>query len=119
MIYIRRRPAAGFDWDEFNAGHIARHGLQPADVEHALASGAVTIREVVARDGEPRWVSVGPSGAGGLLAVVWTVRRGRVRVVTAYPASKRLKVAYAKANRDKGGSQADGEAEGSDPPVRD
>jgi hypothetical protein len=25
-----------FDWDEFNAGHIARHGITPQEVEQVL-----------------------------------------------------------------------------------
>jgi hypothetical protein len=27
----------GFDWDLRNAGHVARHGVNPAEVEEAVA----------------------------------------------------------------------------------
>lgn len=94
MIYIHSTGADGFDWDASNIEHIARHGLQPADVERALAGEPVTLSEGVTRAGEQRWVSIGRSAAGRLLAVVWTVRGTRVRIVTAYPASRRQQVAY-------------------------
>jgi len=105
MIYIQLPGTGGFEWDAFNTRHIARHGLQPHDVEQALANDPDTIRSVVAGTGEERWFTVGPNGAGRLLAVVWTLRGSRVRVVTAYPAGKRLQRDYAKT---KGG---DGRAE--------
>ena len=27
----------GFDWDQHNVGHVARHGVDPAEVEEAVA----------------------------------------------------------------------------------
>jgi uncharacterized DUF497 family protein len=113
MIYIYQRGAAGFEWDACNVGHIARHGLQPLEVEQSLANDPSTIRSVVAGTDEERWFTVGPNDAGRLLAVVWTIRGSRVRVVTAYPAGTRLQRDYAKA---KGG---DGRAARlAHPPVR-
>lgn len=95
----------GFEWDDANVEHVARHGLDPADVELALANGALTLQHAVTGSGEKRWVSVGPTGARGngrLVVVVWTVRGARVRVVTAYPAAKRLQAEYAKAKTGEG-----------------
>jgi uncharacterized protein len=102
MIYIYQPGAAGFEWDAFNTGHIARHGLEQLEVEQALANDPATIRAVVAGTGEERWFTVGPNDAGRLLAVVWTMRGSRVRVVTAYPAGKRLQRDYAKAKGSDG-----------------
>jgi uncharacterized DUF497 family protein len=102
MIYIHLPATSGFEWDAFNTGHISRHGLQPRDVEQALANAPDTIRSVVAGTGEERWFTVGPNGAGRLLAVVWTTRGSRVGVVTAYPAGKRLQRDYAKAKGSDG-----------------
>jgi uncharacterized protein len=97
MIYIRSAGAEGFEWDAFNVGHIARHGVQPPEAEEALAGDARTIRSVVSGSGEERWLSVGSTSRGRLLAVVWTVRGTRVRVVTAYAADKRLQRFYERA----------------------
>ena len=38
-------------------------------------------------DGEERYRSVGITNGGRFLLVAWTVRGGRVRAVTAFPAS--------------------------------
>jgi len=102
----------GFDWDTANVAHIARHGVEPVHVEHALSNDPVNLSYVVAGSGEQRWASVGPTDDGRLLVVVWTVRGDRVRVVTAYPATKRVRAAYASA---KGGSHG---AQETDPDVQ-
>ena len=38
-------------------------------------------------DNEARYRSVGLTNAGRLLSVVWTIRKGEVRAITAFPAS--------------------------------
>ena len=113
MTYIYSPSGGGLEWDASNVTHIARHGLQPGDVEHALTNDPVTVHYAVTGSGERRWVSVGPTSTGRRLAGVWTVRGARVRVVTAYPAARRLQAAYAKA---KGGRDG---ASKTDPPVQD
>jgi hypothetical protein len=35
--------AKGFDWDLHNAGHVARHGVAPAEVEEAVGRAHVII----------------------------------------------------------------------------
>jgi uncharacterized protein len=101
MIYIRRSPAdgGGFEWDADNVAHIARHGVQPADAEQALSNDPITLHYAVTDSGEERWVCVGPTDARRLLVIVWTMRASLVRVVTAYPASGRLRGVYAKAKQ--------------------
>ena len=101
MIYIYHQSVGdgGFDWDDANAAHVARHGVQASEAEQALSNDPVTIQSAVPGGGEPRWVSVGATDAGRLLVVVWTERTPRVRVVTAYPAAKKLREAYANAKQ--------------------
>ena len=38
-------------------------------------------------DREERYRSVGLTNGGRLLSVVWTIRRGKARAITAFPAS--------------------------------
>ena len=94
MVYIHSWDQGGFERDAHNVAHIARHRLQPAEVEQAIAGEPATLSEGLTEAGERRWVTVGRTAAGRLVAVVWTVRGARVRVVTAYPASRRQQVAY-------------------------
>jgi uncharacterized DUF497 family protein len=97
MIYIYAPGSGGFEWDAHNVAHIARHGLLPAEVEHALSGELATLLEEFVERGERRSLSVGPTGTGRLIVVVWTSRGARVRVVTAYPANRRVRRDYERA----------------------
>ena len=44
----------GFDWDLPNVGHVARHGVNPAEVEEAVELPHAII-PAKSRDGEKRW----------------------------------------------------------------
>src|ERR1039457_1945952 len=66
----------GFDWDRHNAGHVARHGVHPTEVEEAVERPHATIP---AKDvGEKRWKLFGTSAAGRYLVVVFTIRDERL-----------------------------------------
>ena len=82
--------APRFDWDEANIGHIARHGVTPEEVEQAYANDSVTL-EVAIRSGEERILAAGRTDAGRPLQFVYTLRRTRIRVVTAYTAHKKVR----------------------------
>ena len=83
----------GFEWDDANRDHVARHGVTPDETEQALLNDPISLEYQTDR-GEPRWVSVGPTDATRFLVVVWTVRGPAIRVVTAYPANRRLMAVY-------------------------
>ena len=72
-----------FDWDRHNLKKIKSHGLEVAEVEHALTSSPILVYEQDADD-EPRWVYYGETTKLCLLAVVVTERQGKIRVITAY-----------------------------------
>ena len=81
------------DWDESNVEHIARHGIQPAEVAEILANEAVDLGyEFV--NGEDRWTSIGHTSALRILVVVWTLRGELVRPVTAFEAGRKLAEEY-------------------------
>jgi uncharacterized DUF497 family protein len=72
-----------FEWDDRNAGHIVLHDVTPYEVEQAIANDPITL-EVVIRKGERRTVCAGWTDSGRVLKVVYTVRNGQIRVVTAH-----------------------------------
>lgn len=87
-----------FDWDDANIAHIARHGVTPAEVEKVLAGASIAL-ETGERRGEERHMELGETARGRLLVVVWTWRLGTVRVVTAFPAKRKLRAFYRRAQK--------------------
>jgi len=75
-----------FDWDGENTKHLAAHEVMPAEFEQVMKNDPLDLDYDVI-GGEERYRSVGLTNRGRLLLVVWTARDGKVRAVTAYPAS--------------------------------
>ena len=75
-----------FDWDDENKKHLDAHKVAPAEFEQLLNNNPIELNlELI--DNEERYRSVGLTNAGRLLSVVWTIRNGKVRAITAFPAS--------------------------------
>ena len=82
-----------FDWDDENARHLAAHNVTPAEFELLLENDPLDLAYDVV-DGEDRNRSVGLAGRGQLLSAAWTIRNGKVRAITAFPASVLDRKAY-------------------------
>ena len=82
-----------FDWDDDNHSHLAQHQVSPGEFEQLLNNDPVDVDYGLVND-EERFRSVGLTDQGRLLSVVWTVRNGKVRAITAFPASVLDKKAY-------------------------
>ena len=75
-----------FDWDDENKKHLDAYKVAPAEFEQLLNNNPIELNlELI--DNEERYRSVGLTNAGRLLSVVWTIRNGKVRAITAFPAS--------------------------------
>jgi uncharacterized DUF497 family protein len=84
---------AEFDWDAANLKHIAKHGISPEETEEAVLIEPLET-DLQERQSEQRVVCFGRTKSGRLLTVLYTERRGKVRVVTAYPMTKRQQQSY-------------------------
>ncbi|WP_293912394.1 BrnT family toxin [Deinococcus sp.] len=86
-----------FDWDDANLEHIARHDVDDLEAEDALMDedGRELSKIVVGR--ETRFAYLGRTEAGRLLAVITTIRNGKIRIVTARDADDREKRMYRRA----------------------
>jgi len=82
-----------FDWDENNRNHVSEHGVSPEEAEQVVFNEPLDL-ELQLRGGEKRTVQVGETDAGRILVLVTTWRKGKIRVVTAFPAKKRLRDFY-------------------------
>jgi uncharacterized DUF497 family protein len=90
-----------FDWNDSNIHHIAKHGITPSEAEQVVLNDPIDI-ELQKRGEESRIAQVGATDHGRVLVVVSTLRNGLTRVVTAFPANRRLRAVYAaqKGKRD-------------------
>lgn len=77
-----------FEWDAANTAHIARHKITPEEAEQVVSAGSLPL-ETAERSGEERHTELGETADGRLLLVVWTWRGQRIRVVTAFPATRK------------------------------
>ena len=75
-----------FDWDDENKSHLAAHKVAPAEFEQVLNNDPIDLA-FDQIDDEERYRSVGLTNRGRLLSVAWTIRSGKVRAITAFPAS--------------------------------
>ena len=83
-----------FHWNEANISHIAQHGVTPAEAEQVIINDPIDL-EFSHHGKEPRVAQLGETDKGRILVVVSTWRSGLIRVVTAYPAKRRLRGLYA------------------------
>lgn len=80
----------GFDWDEHNSGKIWRqHGVTPRECEEVFLLAPRVAEDPRHSGTEIRRVAFGPTAIGRRLAVVFTQRGDRIRVVTARDQSRR------------------------------
>jgi uncharacterized DUF497 family protein len=93
------KPAALFDWDDANRAHLGRHDIAPDEAEQVVLGSSLPL-EIEERSGKERHTELGETSDGRLVVVVWTWRRGRVRVVTAFPAKRKWRALW---RRVKGG----------------
>ncbi|MBI3961144.1 MAG: BrnT family toxin [Deinococcus sp.] len=69
----------GFEWDEANVAHIARHQVTPEECEEMFAD-----RHLFAKALDSKYNALGRTLAGRLLSIFFVIKPGRlVRVITA------------------------------------
>jgi uncharacterized DUF497 family protein len=65
------------------AANLRKHGVSFADAEGVLFDPLALSIEDMAAAGEQRMAAIGLGGAGELLVVVYTLRSGQVRLISA------------------------------------
>lgn len=89
----------GFEWDTGNsAKNWRRHQVGQAEAEQALLNRPLVVAaDLEHSQKEPRFIALGQTEAGRDLAVVFTIRGKRVRVISARPMSKAERKTYGQA----------------------
>ena len=85
--------AIEFDWDEQNREHLRSHRVTAQEFEQVILNNPLDL-EYQVEGGEERFKSLGVTNASRVLIVVWTLRQGKVRAVTAYPAGEAYERLY-------------------------
>ncbi|MFD1673525.1 BrnT family toxin [Alicyclobacillus fodiniaquatilis] len=89
-------PQFEFDWDADNEEHIARHDVDPYEVEEAMSDPNRLGFDV--HDKGKKGV-VGRTEDGRMLFVVYAIRDGKYRVITARDLTDQEKHAFRRRNR--------------------
>jgi uncharacterized protein len=91
---------SGFDWDEANWRRSElKHGVAVAEAEEVLLNDPICQVDTRHSDREQRYVALGRTNEGRGLFVSFTVRRGRARVISARPMSRRERTLYEQAQK--------------------
>jgi len=91
------RGIKGFEWDEGNsAKNEAKHGVTDRESEEIFFNTPRVVALSSKAGKESRYVALGRTYGSRLLTVVFTVRAGRIRVISARPMSRNERRVYEK-----------------------
>ncbi|MGH7794284.1 MAG: BrnT family toxin [Candidatus Binatia bacterium] len=87
----------GFEWDEENSGkNEKQHGVTDREAEEIFFNKPLVIGRSLKDEPEMRYAALGKTCGSRLLAVVFTIRSRRIRVISARPMSRRERTLYEK-----------------------
>jgi uncharacterized protein len=86
----------GLEWNVHNAEKLrARHGVTPTECEQAFFNLPLVVEDdVLHSESENRYYSLGQTDAGRPLFLVFTIRKEKIRVISARTMSKRERRLY-------------------------
>lgn len=96
--------ATGFEWDDANAAKIwEKHGVSAAECEEVFLNSPILSGPDEQHSGqEARHYVLGQTDTGRLLFIVFTFRRGLIRVVTARDMSRKEREVFASHEEEEG-----------------
>jgi uncharacterized protein len=86
----------GFDWDKGNLEHIAKHGFDDIECEDVFFDEYAIAADAYNYKGEKRQAIIGKTEGGRIAFIVYTIRNGKVRVVSSQDADASEKRKYRK-----------------------
>ena len=90
----------GFDWDDSNIEHVARHNVSPAEAEEVFFDiNNVQDEDVKHSISENRFIIIGKTKKGRLLYQIFTRRRNKIRIISARDINKKEVQLYEKKTR--------------------
>ena len=93
-----------FEWNRGNREkNWVEHGVSAEETEQCFFNPALQFDDLKHSQREPRRVVLGVTDVGRLLTIVYTVRAGHIRVISARSMSRKERILYA-AYQEKAGS---------------
>ena len=88
----------GFDWDKGNqVKNEQKHGVTSIECEEVFFNKPLVVSQADKHGGEEkRFSALGKTKEGRLLAIIFTMRKAKVRVISARPMSKQERIIYEK-----------------------
>ena len=87
--------AIEFEWDEAkNQANIREHGISFEMAKRIFDRPVLASPDRRKNYGEDRYVSIGQAGYTALIVVAYTRRDGRIRLISARPASRKERQIY-------------------------
>ena len=99
LLWLQETTHYEFDWDEGNRTKSStKHAVAPAEAEEIflLGQAAPLGVQISPKVSEERYGIVGATVGGRILHVVFTMREGKVRPISARPAHKKERKSYEK-----------------------
>jgi uncharacterized protein len=93
------RSVTGFDWDEGNFYKNDKHDVSPGEIERVFINRPLLLfRDALHSQREERFVALGKTDDGDLLAVVFSFRQGKskIRPISARPMDNKERRDYEK-----------------------
>ena len=85
----------GFEWDSGNEQKNVKHGVATAEAEQVfLDEPLVVLDDRKHSDTEERFHALGQTSEGRLLHVTFTIRTGRIRVISARDMHRKERAIY-------------------------
>lgn len=92
-----------FEWDEGNdVKSYSKHGVSCLEAESLFQDERrLDFRDPLHSQDEERFVTLGQSSRPRILFAAWTLRKGKVRVISVRPASRKERNVYEEKNRQR------------------
>ena len=91
-----------FDWDEGNLHKsYKKHGISPNQAEQVFTdTSLIILQNVKHSQKEERFTAIGKTDDQRILFIVYTIRRNKVRIISARPAAKSERRLYEKIKKN-------------------
>ena len=85
----------GFDWDKGNINKNLKHHVTNQEAEEVFYDVRKKIVKKISEKNEKRWIIMGSTKTQRMLFVVYTIRKNKIRVISARDLNKKERLLYA------------------------